>query len=727
MPSPTSAASSVTNSAFMQTLARSAPRGSSMWVTAFPGTPDLTDSKNWYGKPYSVALNAREVDSWAALNTYYSVAALLPTDDGDLRRRKANFARLLVLVADDVDAGGLVGDVSYVLTTSPGKMQVGIFIDGNDPDAADKHLIGLLVTTMAEHGMMKADPSGNNAVRYVRLPVGQNQKTRESGPFEHHLEHWAPGVVLSLEDAAAVFGVDLDNLKAARSTQKDSSNSTAQITAQDERLRVLTANVLRGESLHDSVNMIAASLVASRMPGGAIVNLLRALLDASLAPKDERWLSRYQDIPRAVSTAEEKFRPQDEQQAAEPTPDYVVVPFDDLAHIEPPGPVYCWDGYIPVGVVTLLGAHGGTGKSTLALMLAVCTAVGIPLFGHATRQSNVLFFSGEDPAETVRHRLRKVCVFLGVRVADLAGKLHILDATGGNPVLYREDGSGRRGTGTLTQTYDSLRGYARQHLVGLVVVDNASDAYDASEIDRAKVRAFMRGLGQLAVDLVAGMLLLAHVDKSTARGMASGSDAYSGSTAWHNSARSRLFLSRDKDGSLLLEHQKHNLGKMREPLRLVWPEGSLPQVDIPQTGIVGVIAESNNMKAVIRLLHESTQLGRPVSTSQYSRSHAGKVLYRKPGFPSRMSPKDLFALLDQASDRGLIEAVFVRSAGGGHEKEVWQVTAEGMEKAGIAPTSPTSPTSDVGAVAEGGAPQAPTSPTSACRGVGGRSEVEVGA
>jgi hypothetical protein len=44
---------------------------------------------------------------------------------------------------------------------------------------------------------------------------------------------------------------------------------------------------------------------------------------------------------------------------------------------------------------------------------------------------------------------------------------------------------------------------------------------------------------------------------------------YSGSTAWHNSARSRLFMVRNKDGTLTLDHQKNNLGLCHEQITLV--------------------------------------------------------------------------------------------------------------------------------------------------------------
>ena len=44
------------------------------------------------------------------------------------------------------------------------------------------------------------------------------------------------------------------------------------------------------------------------MGEGAAVNFLRALMDASTAPRDDRWEERRADIPRLVKSAAEKFR-----------------------------------------------------------------------------------------------------------------------------------------------------------------------------------------------------------------------------------------------------------------------------------------------------------------------------------------------------------------------------------------------------------------------------------
>lgn len=51
--------------------------------------------------------------------------------------------------------------------------------------------------------------------------------------------------------------------------------------------------------------------------------------------------------------------------------------FDVLTNPAPP-PAFVWDDYLPRGVVALWGAHGGTGKSTCALMLSVAVIAGPP-------------------------------------------------------------------------------------------------------------------------------------------------------------------------------------------------------------------------------------------------------------------------------------------------------------------------------------------------------------
>lgn len=385
----------VRNSEFLQHILAPAPRGTTVWVCSFIGNPN-SDQANWAGKAYNPAMHSAEVDGWQRQNTYFSVAAVRSVD-GVMARRKANFVRLMALVADDATPDDLQGTPSWGILTSPGNRQIGVLLDTQDPDCANLDLVTRVVTAMAEKGLIKADKSGNNAVRYVRLPVGQNQKPRDSGPHNHVVEYWNPDARYTLEDAAAIFGIDLEQLRHEQAT----APQTPTLGEQDERLRILTANIIRGEALHDSLNMIAASMVGSGAKGGAVVNMLRGLMDASLAPKDDRWLSRYNDIPRSVRTAEDKFQDRPphpttiDAETGEILPEkpLFVSVHDLLTDIKP----IQWliDGYLETDALSMTFGPSGAGKSFVVVSMACSIATGTPWFGNPVRQGAVFYIAGE--------------------------------------------------------------------------------------------------------------------------------------------------------------------------------------------------------------------------------------------------------------------------------------------------------------------------------------------
>ena len=79
----------------------------------------------------------------------------------------------------------------------------------------------------------------------------------------------------------------------------------------------LYANILNGHSYHDTLRDLSIKLIAAGTDPGAVVNQLRDLMERSMAPHDERWQDRYDDIPRLVRGAERLLRENEER---EPTP-----------------------------------------------------------------------------------------------------------------------------------------------------------------------------------------------------------------------------------------------------------------------------------------------------------------------------------------------------------------------------------------------------------------------
>jgi hypothetical protein len=72
-------------------------------------------------------------------------------------------------------------------------------------------------------------------------------------------------------------------------------------------LGALFSNIYTGTDLHESTARLAYSFIATGMSGAAVVARLRSMMAASQAPRDARWQDRYEDIPRAVRTAQEKL------------------------------------------------------------------------------------------------------------------------------------------------------------------------------------------------------------------------------------------------------------------------------------------------------------------------------------------------------------------------------------------------------------------------------------
>src|SRR5262249_12550793 len=82
----------------------------------------------------------------------------------------------------------------------------------------------------------------------------------------------------------------------------------------------LLNNIREGRDLHHTLRDLAAKMIRAGTGAGATVNLLRAHMEGSNAPHDARWQERYDDIPRLVESAEERFGGGEPQPQPKPAP-----------------------------------------------------------------------------------------------------------------------------------------------------------------------------------------------------------------------------------------------------------------------------------------------------------------------------------------------------------------------------------------------------------------------
>lgn len=114
----------------------------------------------------------------------------------------------------------------------------------------------------------------------------------------------------------------------------------------------------------------------------------------------------------------------------------------------------------------------------------------------------------------------------------------------------------------------------------LIIIDTAADTFAGDEIKRIQVRNFInRCLNELAQKYNATVILTAHPSVS---GMREGS-GLSGSTAWNNSVRSRLYLTRpegERNSNVrVLQMKKSNYGSTEPEIRIVWQDGAFSAVE----------------------------------------------------------------------------------------------------------------------------------------------------
>lgn len=133
-----------------------------------------------------------------------------------------------------------------------------------------------------------------------------------------------------------------------------------------------------------------------------------------------------------------------------------------------------------------------------------------------------------------------------------------------------------------------------------------------------------------------------------------GGEDYSGSTAWHNSTRSRLGLLPAGKAALTVMHIKANLGAKADPVRLEWVEGVPLVADTHQGAGAEAVAKAaekardDEDKAVlVALAQDFDKRGERVTAAMQGSTTAFKVLSESAEFPTGMSRVRFGPLLRQ--------------------------------------------------------------------------------
>jgi RecA-family ATPase len=307
--------------------------------------------------------------------------------------------------------------------------------------------------------------------------------------------------------------------------------------------------------------------------------------------------------------------------------------FGDLALIDPatweglaaPEREWIWAGRIPLGQATYFTGPGSAGKSLLSQQLATCVAAGQPMLSIETRGSVALYLTCEDDAAELHRRQAAICEALDLPLRSLSGRLHLASLVGsiGNE-MATFDTEGRM---TVTEAYERVEAAAAATGATFIILDNVAHLFAGNENIRNQAAAFVGLMNRLAANIGGSVLFLGHPNKA--------GQEYSGSTAWENQVRSRLFLNWgevdemtrapvDADARVLTTG-KANYGRKGDAVKFRWLRGAFVTDDDLGADAARTLAGANDDAAFLRCLEIRVEQGRAVSESKASRTYAPKT------------------------------------------------------------------------------------------------------
>ncbi len=460
-----------------------------------------------------------------------------------------------------------------------------------------------------------------------------------------------------LKDAAEAAGLG---------TKPQASGTAASVAGEARDTAELVRQVLAGDDYHGPLVTLAMRLLKGGTGDGQAVNLLRGIMQAvpdgqrdmkEGGTQPGRWQARYDDLPRAVSTARAKL-------GATLEPDIAPDDMADLVNpamlqgIEPPAREWVVDGWLPVGTVTSLYGGAGFGKTLLAQQLQTATAIGAPFLGLQTAQCRSLAFYCEDDPDELHRRQRGICLHYGTDMKALDAMRWQARAGKPNVMVTVKDG---------LMKFSEFAGFVSKAVKAtgakLLILDNIAQLFGGNENVRPEVTQFVNALSSIALEHDAAVLLLGHPGKAT-------DSQFSGSTAWDAAVRSRWLLDRpaveagDAGTSELADRRvlrkaKANYAGTGDEIPLRWVNGAFrvegagsvqKVIDLADI-TAGINADDN---AFLACLDELTEQGRGVSESANALNFAPKTMARMTA-AAGVSRKRLTAAMERLFHNGFIE------------------------------------------------------------------------
>jgi hypothetical protein len=346
--------------------------------------------------------NPNEIASWERFFPHAENTGILtrntPTIDIDILNPEA--AEAIEVLAQDrfeerghvlVRIGQAPKRAILLRTDAPFKKTVGNVIapDGRDQkiellgDGQQVVVFGIHPDTGKPYSWPRGEPG---AVRWEHLPYVTEADARAF-----------------VDDAVRLLVTD-HGYQAPATRPKARAKGNGAETAGGADWAWLIANCRDGRELHDSICALAAKLLAAGMNDAAAVNVIRGAMQSSTTPHDDRWRARYDDIPRAVSSAREKYGGDDAGISQGPeglrenprngkVPRFRLVPFREIKIST--APAYLVKDIIPRRGLVIAWGPPKCGKSFWTLDITMHVALGWNYRGRRVQQGPIVYLALE--------------------------------------------------------------------------------------------------------------------------------------------------------------------------------------------------------------------------------------------------------------------------------------------------------------------------------------------